>query len=353
MTYCDSSDLHRSLQTSSPQCVEPLVWSSTAGSFLITLCVCVCCVSTDEFDLAAVSSGSSQRAVFHGLVVHIMSLLLAVPISLDAFRDFAKRLRTCAQPLSVGVWHLGAARFVMGSVSARLNGTDVFVCRSTSYCRVYHESGCLFTEEVFRSVRCPWQRRNGVQLFLLCVKFSRNCHRRHFDLCCGVCVFFSPPILPSRSVKLMTPLPEKVFDNAKVSENRLTVLWRHIVFVAAANFQISGGMRVIWRTPRRASHRQDERVQLRTAGCSAMCSCTAFLGCNFEFGLRNMAFVRFFVGLNRQGTDMWQNWFRFRMPGALVDLLSLELLASFLADFFVTVRWANGVVELCGFLLSH
>ena len=281
-----------------------------------------------------------------------MSLLLAVPISLDAFRDFAKRLRTCAQPLSVGVWHLGAARFVMGSVSARLNGTDVFVCRSTSYCRVYHESGCLFTEEVFRSVRCPWQRRNGVQLFLLCVKLVAIVTADILICVVCVCVFFTTHPA-SRSVKLMTPLPEKVFDNAKVSENRLTVLWRHIVFVAAANFQISGGMRVIWRTPRRASHRQDERVQLRTAGCSAMCSCTAFLGCNFEFGLRNMAFVRFFVGLNRQGTDMWQNWFRFRMPGALVDLLSLELLASFLADFFVTVRWANGVVELCGFLLSH
>ena len=35
--------------------------------------------------------------------------------------------RKCAQPLSVGVWHLEAARFVMGSVSARLYGTDVLV----------------------------------------------------------------------------------------------------------------------------------------------------------------------------------------------------------------------------------
>ena len=35
---------------------------------------------------------------------------------------------------------------------------------------------------------------------------------------------------------------------------------------------------------------------------------------------------------------MWQNWFRFRTPEALVDLLSFELLASFLADFFATVR---------------
>ena len=85
---------------------------------------CVFGVSTDEFDLAAVSSGSSQRAVLRGLVVHSMSLLLAVPISLDAFRCFAKRLRTCAQPLSVGVWHLEAARFVIRSVPARLNGTE-------------------------------------------------------------------------------------------------------------------------------------------------------------------------------------------------------------------------------------
>ena len=43
----------------------------------------------------------------------------------------------------------------------------------------------------------------------------------------------------------MTPLLEQVFDNADVSENRVTVLWRHRVFVAAANFQISGGMHVI------------------------------------------------------------------------------------------------------------
>ena len=25
-------------------------------------------------------------------------------------------------------------------------------------------------------------------------KFNRKCHRRHFDLCCGVCAFFSPPM---------------------------------------------------------------------------------------------------------------------------------------------------------------
>ena len=87
----------------------------------------MCFVSTDEFDVAAVSSGSSQRAVRHGFVVHIMSLLLAVPISLDAFRDFAKQLRTCAQPLSVCFWYLEAALFVVGSVSAHLNGTDVLV----------------------------------------------------------------------------------------------------------------------------------------------------------------------------------------------------------------------------------
>ena len=49
---------------------------------------------------------------------------------------------------------------------------------------------------------------------------------------------------------------------------------------------------------------------------------------------------------------MWQNWFRFRTPVALVDLLSFELLASFLADFFATWRWATGVVEHCGFI-SH
>ena len=51
--------------------------------------------------------------------------LWRVPISSDAFRDFSKRLRTCAQPQSVGFWHLEAACFVMGIMSARLNSTDV------------------------------------------------------------------------------------------------------------------------------------------------------------------------------------------------------------------------------------
>ena len=162
-------DLHRSLQTSSPRSAGPPVLSSTAGSFLVTLCG-VCFVSTDEFDLAAVSSGSSQRAVLHYLVVHSMSLLLAVPISLDAFRDFAKRLRTCAQPLSVGVWHLEAARFVVGSVSARLNGTDVRVLQEHFLLSVRTMRACFFTEEVFRNSRFPLQKRNGVQLCLMCVR---------------------------------------------------------------------------------------------------------------------------------------------------------------------------------------
>ena len=37
----------------------------------------------------------------------------------------------------------------------------------------------------------------------------------------------------------MTPLLEQVSDNAEVSEHRCTVLWRHRVFVAAANCQMS------------------------------------------------------------------------------------------------------------------
>ena len=61
--------------------------SSTAGSFLITLCG-ACGVPTGESDLVTVSCCSSQRAVLRGLVVHSMSLLVAVPISPDAFRDF-------------------------------------------------------------------------------------------------------------------------------------------------------------------------------------------------------------------------------------------------------------------------
>ena len=151
---------------------------------------CVCCVSTDEFDLAAVSSGRSQRVPFSMASSCTSCLFLwRCPFLLMRFVILPSGLRTCAQPLSVGVWHLEAARFVMGSVSARLNGTDVLVCRSTSCHRVYHESGGLFAEEVFCSARSPWQRQNGVQLFLLCVKFNRNCHRRHFDLFCGVCFF--------------------------------------------------------------------------------------------------------------------------------------------------------------------
>ena len=95
--------------------------------------------------------------------MQILSLLLAVPISLDAFRDFAKQLHTCAQPLSVGFWYLEAARFVMGSVSARLNGTDVFVCTSISHCRAYHENGACLQKRCFAvyvhrgkgAKRCP------------------------------------------------------------------------------------------------------------------------------------------------------------------------------------------------------
>ena len=120
-----------------------------------------------------------------------MSLLLAVPISLDAFRDFAKQLRTCAQPLSVGFWYLEAARFV------------IEVCRPVSMVRM-----CLFAEALLTVVRimrtglacrrgvsqCTLsvaKAQNGVQVFLLCVKFNRNCHHRHFDLCCGVRVSFA------------------------------------------------------------------------------------------------------------------------------------------------------------------
>ena len=79
--------------------------SSTAGSFLITLCG-ACGVPTDESEIVTVSCGRSQRFVLHGLVVRSMSLLVAVPISPDAFRDFVQEMRTCAQPLSVGVWHI-------------------------------------------------------------------------------------------------------------------------------------------------------------------------------------------------------------------------------------------------------
>ena len=168
------------------------MWSSTAGSFLITLCG-VCCVTTDEFDLAAVSCGSSQRAVLHGLVVHIMSLLLAVPISLHAFRDCSQRLRTCAQRLSVGVWHLEAARFVMGSVSARLNRTDVFVCRSTSYCRAHHEIGACLQERCFAVYVV---RGKGAQVFsCFCFeqRFTEIVTAEHL-ICVVVCVFLSPPM---------------------------------------------------------------------------------------------------------------------------------------------------------------
>ena len=112
------------------------------------------------------------------------------PFLLMRFVILPSRLRTCAQPLSVGVWHLEAACFVMGSVSPRLNGTDVFVCRSTSYCRVYHESGACLQK---RSFAVYVVRGKGAQVFsrfcFVFEKFNRNCHRRHFDLCCGVCFF--------------------------------------------------------------------------------------------------------------------------------------------------------------------
>ena len=88
MTYCHSSCLHHSLQTSSPRGAGPPVLSSTAGSFLTTLCG-ACGVPTDESELVTVYCGRSQRPVFHDVVVRSMSLLVALTISLDAFRDLS------------------------------------------------------------------------------------------------------------------------------------------------------------------------------------------------------------------------------------------------------------------------
>ena len=56
---------------------------------------CACDVPTGESDLVTVSSGSSQRGVLHHFAVNSMSLALGLTISLDAFRDFVQRLRTC------------------------------------------------------------------------------------------------------------------------------------------------------------------------------------------------------------------------------------------------------------------
>ena len=52
-------------------------------------------VFTGESDLVTVCCGSSQRAVLHDVGVNSMSLALALTISLDAFREFVQRLRTC------------------------------------------------------------------------------------------------------------------------------------------------------------------------------------------------------------------------------------------------------------------
>ena len=71
------------------------------------------------------------------------------PFLLVRFVIFAKQLRTCAQPLSVCFGYLEAALFVVGSVSARLNGTDVLVYTSTSHCRAYHESGACLQKRCF------------------------------------------------------------------------------------------------------------------------------------------------------------------------------------------------------------
>ena len=137
------------LAVPSTQCVGPLVLSNTAGfSFLIRLCV-ACDVPNGEPDLVTVSSGSSQRLVFHGLVVHSMYLALALTISLHAFREFVQRLCTCQQPLSVGFVPLEAVCIVICSASARLNGTDVLVYRSTSCHRAYHESRACLQKRCF------------------------------------------------------------------------------------------------------------------------------------------------------------------------------------------------------------
>ena len=82
------------MRVPSTQCVGPLVLSSTAGVFPITLCV-ACDVPTGESDFVTVCCDRSQRLVLHDLAVNSMSLALRLTISLDAFRDFVQRQRTC------------------------------------------------------------------------------------------------------------------------------------------------------------------------------------------------------------------------------------------------------------------
>ena len=101
----------------STQCVWPPLLSSTAGSFLITLCG-ACDVPIGEFDLVTVYCDRSQRAVLHDLAINSMSLALASIISLDAFRDFVQLLRTSQYPLSVTFVPLEAMCLVICSASA-------------------------------------------------------------------------------------------------------------------------------------------------------------------------------------------------------------------------------------------
>ena len=93
-------------------------------------CVLSVMCSTGESDLVTVSCGRSQRAVLHDLAVNSMSLALALTISLDAFRDFAKRLRTCAIAT--------ISLFCALESSTLRNGQ---VCRPVSMVRM-----CLFAE---------------------------------------------------------------------------------------------------------------------------------------------------------------------------------------------------------------
>ena len=160
LTHCDSSYFHRSLQTSSPRSAWPLLLSSTAGSFPITLCG-ACGVFTGESGLVTVYCGSSQHLVLHDLAVDSMSLALRLTISLDACRDFVQRLRMSIATIS----HFCAlGRGVLQKFAVR---------RAVSMVRM-----CLFTEAllaIVRTVRAGLVCRRGVPQCTLSVAQAKRC----------------------------------------------------------------------------------------------------------------------------------------------------------------------------------
>ena len=128
--------------------------------------------STGESDLVTLYPEADLSVPFSMTSPSTVCLL---PVAVDHFCStrfviLSKRLRTCAiATISLVFVPSKAVCFVICTASARLNGTDVLVCRSTSYYRAYHECGACFLKRCFAVYVVRRQRRKTVVSCFCCV----------------------------------------------------------------------------------------------------------------------------------------------------------------------------------------